>query len=1155
MKFLLCWSLLWLGIAVAEAQPTYVMSNQTVSDCRAFFEDSGANPVDAGNYANNENFVFHIINPQATQINFSFSAFCLEVGSDTLFFYDGPTVNSPLLGAFTGVNMPPGISSTGGALTIRFVSDLSITCTGWQAYWTTIVPPPVPPNLNQITAQCQTNTIDVLLDTLVHCDSVYAAAFVLTGGQGQQIIAAQALNCVQDSTNQIRLTVDAPFTDCATYGLDWQLNLLDVCDSLYTFLLNNNFSITDCPIQALLTTNDDSICVNECVLITAAGEGGDCNYSYQWLSGMPAASGPGPHWVCLDSTRVFTVVVDDGTPTAPDTVSLTILVSNPPFTGNDTLVCDQSAAFDLAPLASPPGGVFYGTGITAAAAGTFDPQLAGTGLHRIYYSWNGCADSLDITVVGVNAGQNLATCPNGPALVMTGQFPAGGTWSGPNVNAGGLYLPPAYTGVDTLYYQFANCQLMRLVYIDTITMPAEDTSCASAGPRQLSFSPPGGIWSGQGIVDANAGIFSAANTTPGDIQLIYTINGCSDTLWMHIRPIDAGPNLTVCPLSAPFNLPSGSPAGGWWIGPGISDSLAGTFNPAVNGTFNSQVTLFYHTTDCNDSLVVFLRRTNIVADTLSRCIDAPNFPLTQANTGRTPGGGVWSGPGVNPAGNGLFQSGVAGTGYHRLYYTVNGCVDSLLMYVSPRPQAPADTQWCISQGNLPLSGLPAGGTWSGPGVYGQLFIPDSVGVGTYTLHYQTGVACTDSMLVTVNPLPQPDISANDTAYCVVDSLFTLQLLPAGGVLSGPGVINNQFNPSVAGNGRHLLVYRVGAAACERSDSLWLSVANPLQLQAFSSADTLCYGDSLLLYLQKSGGLPQYQRGWRGLANTDSIALVVTQSGWYTAWVDDGCSTPASDSVFVYVHPAINYSVSQQQVNCFDSLGLITVTYPPGSPYRIQWFTLPNRFGDSLQIKQGSYSFRITDTLSGCYLLDTVVMQSYPILSANFSTNPNERCHELAQAELSFIDLSRGAAWGTWYFGDGDTAAYVFGQYPQHLYTDTGRYLARLVLYNAFGCMDTHEAWICVRVEPELFVPNAFSPNGDGINDFFTAAGVGIRDFEIRIYNRWGEAVFLANGLDFQWDGRFRDDWLPPGLYPFVISYTDYLGYSRKYYKGNIQLIR
>ena len=90
MRFWVWFTFFLLLGALAAAQPTYTMANQTVTDCRAFLDDSGANPIAAGNYNNNENFTFVISNPQATQIILTFQSFCTELLLDRLRVFDGP---------------------------------------------------------------------------------------------------------------------------------------------------------------------------------------------------------------------------------------------------------------------------------------------------------------------------------------------------------------------------------------------------------------------------------------------------------------------------------------------------------------------------------------------------------------------------------------------------------------------------------------------------------------------------------------------------------------------------------------------------------------------------------------------------------------------------------------------------------------------------------------------------------------------------------------------------------------------------------------------------------------------------------------------------------------------------------------------------------
>lgn len=1152
---------LMLGSAQLWAQPTYNMGTQTVTDCRAFFEDSGANPdpAAANNYANNENFTFVISNPTATQIILSFQTFCTELIFDVLRVYDGPDTNSLLLGTFTGTTLPPGLVANSGAMTIHFRSDANVTCTGWTAFWYSIVPPPIPPNINQVTGSCLTSTIDVVLDAPVHCDSIIDSTFTLSGSPPRTIVAAQALNCLNDSTATFRLTVNTPFSDCATYSLDWNLNLLDACDSLYSFLLNHSFSITDCPLSASAAAADDSICIGACTLLSAAGIGGDCNYTYSWSNGLPPTAGP--HQVCPPpGLNSYTVIVNDGAGNGPDTLTIAVLVTTPPEAGPDTTVCRQSPPFDLSGQVSPPGGVFYGPGITAAAAGTFDPTIAGQATVAVYYSVNGCADSLLVHVADVLAGSTQGSCPNGPLLAMTGGTPAGGYWTGPNVDSLGVYTPPAVVGIDTVYYHFAGCAAPKEVYVDSIVMHKLDTICQRSPPYQLVFTPPGGTWYGVALIDNQQGIIDPQLTLPGDHILFYDLNGCRDSLRLHIKAIQAGANLIRCPQGAVFNLPAAIPAGGIWSGPGILDSLAGTFDPGVNGAGNSNVVLFYQQDGCIDSIQISLRRTTISPDTIPRCINSGNLALGFPTTGRNPAGGTWSGPGVNPAGNGTFSPSAAGLGYHRLYYGSNGCVDSVLLWVQAVPRLQVDTVVCISSSAFNIQSSEAGGLWRGPGIADSLqplFQPALAGVGQHRIYQSFAGACADSILIFVQAIPVISFSGLDTAYCFRDTLVQVINSPAGGTLQGPGVLGGHFNPRRAGVGLHWLMYTAGTGDCERTDSFRVVVGDSLRLQLLNYSDTLCFGETAMLVAQLSGGLPGRRLRWvQDGSSEDTLVVRPLLSGWYAVEASDGCSDPILDSAYLFVHPPLTYQASQQAVNCFDSLGVYFVNFAPTAPYRVEWLSNPVVEGQAFRAPQGMYRMRITDTLTGCMRTDTIQVIAYPAISANFSLNPNRTgCYDLSEANISFIDLSLGGTTGYWDFGNGITEPYVFGQYPQYLYTDTGRFTVRLYIENAAGCVDVAERTLCVFVLPRILVPTAFTPNADLTNDYFKVVTVGINKLEIYMYDRWGRLVYQANTLDFEWDGTKNGEELPGGVYSYVIYYTDFTNRGRRVQGGSVVLIK
>ncbi|MGC6490287.1 MAG: choice-of-anchor L domain-containing protein [Flavobacteriales bacterium] len=87
-----------------------------------------------------------------------------------------------------------------------------------------------------------------------------------------------------------------------------------------------------------------------------------------------------------------------------------------------------------------------------------------------------------------------------------------------------------------------------------------------------------------------------------------------------------------------------------------------------------------------------------------------------------------------------------------------------------------------------------------------------------------------------------------------------------------------------------------------------------------------------------------------------------------------------------------------------------------------------------------------------------------------------------------------------------------------------------------NCNETDSLRIIVDCEVTLFIPNSFTPNGDGFNEFFRIYGNNILDFEMSIFNRWGEKVFHTKSLNYHWDGRYKHAVVQPGVYTYSISY-------------------
>ena len=111
----------------------------------------------------------------------------------------------------------------------------------------------------------------------------------------------------------------------------------------------------------------------------------------------------------------------------------------------------------------------------------------------------------------------------------------------------------------------------------------------------------------------------------------------------------------------------------------------------------------------------------------------------------------------------------------------------------------------------------------------------------------------------------------------------------------------------------------------------------------------------------------------------------------------------------------------------------------------------------------------------------------------------------------------------------------------------------VVTYNE-GCLDTAFIEINTNGVPPLYIPNAFTPDGNGTNDVWFVYGTGIKDFRAMIFNRWGEKVFESTDQFIGWDGTYRGEAQPPGVYVYQADIV-YLNGEKKFRNGGLTLIR
>lgn len=495
---------------------------------------------------------------------------------------------------------------------------------------------------------------------------------------------------------------------------------------------------------------DTTICEGETITLQAIG-----GASYLWSTGETTATiTVSPN----DSTDYWVSGTSAGGCSSSDTITVNVApLPTPVIGGLATTYCSNDSAVTL--NLSPAGGTLTGTGISG---NDFDPMAAGPGTYDIKYEVSnsfGCVDSVVVAVEVINA----------PSA--------------------------SFTNLDTAY-------------------------CLDALPVTLAATPAGGTFSGPGVSN---GTFVPYYAGVGTHTIVYRVSfgtGCDAVVSMDVTVNDV-PTVSYNALNATYCVNAdtvdliGSPAGGTFSGPGVSGNQFIPVDAGVGGPY----VIFYEYADSNSCAsltaqiteVTDLPTLNFVGLNDTYC-ENDAFVTLVAN----PAGGTFSGTGVNA--NGFYPAN-AGVGTFDITYTYSsgGCTNTLTKTVTVNAAPTAsidnlDTSYCVNEGLIFLEGTPSGGVFSGPGVTGDVFSQSSVGSGgpyaiSYTYTDTNGCATTAQQDVTIYPYANTVITGLDSVYCVTDAtLIPVNGFPAGGTLTGAGVIDGSFKPYAAGLGVHELVY-------------------------------------------------------------------------------------------------------------------------------------------------------------------------------------------------------------------------------------------------------------------------------------------------------------------------------------------------------------
>jgi gliding motility-associated-like protein len=179
-----------------------------------------------------------------------------------------------------------------------------------------------------------------------------------------------------------------------------------------------------------------------------------------------------------------------------------------------------------------------------------------------------------------------------------------------------------------------------------------------------------------------------------------------------------------------------------------------------------------------------------------------------------------------------------------------------------------------------------------------------------------------------------------------------------------------------------------------------------------------------------------------------------------------------------------------------------------------------------------------------------VFQNIFVITKPISNFTIENQNIVLDSLIRFVNQSKHAQNYQWEVSDGTK----YNTYnPSHIFQDTGKYLVKLIAQNEYNCKDTSELSIRVNDVFRYFLPNAFSPNKDGINSLWEAHINNVESANLKIFDRWGACLFNSNASRIIWDGKYKDELCPQGTYLYMLKVKTYEG-KVYYYKGIIDLI-
>lgn len=892
-------------------------------------------------------------------------------------------------------------------------------------------------------------------------------------------------------------------------------------------------TVTVNPAPTMTSGTSATICSGSAVNFPLTSDFGT---SYSWIAANNANT-TGESTSAQSSSTINNTLVN--TSAVAQTVTYTVTPSASGCTGTPQTV---SVLVNPAPTvnAGPDVSICTGTSTTLTATGatsyswspggqttasiTVNPSATTT--YTVTGTSAGCT-ATDAVVVSIssgapiNAGPDVAICP-GNSTTLTASGGVTYSWN----NGLGIGNNFSVSPASTTTYTVTGTDAGGCTGTDNITVTIASLPTVSAGPDQTICAGSVVTLNGSGASTyswnnsvSNGVAFTPAATTTYTVTGT-SLQGCTNTDQVTITvssgiTVNAGPDVTICSGTSTTLTASGATNYSW--SPGGQTTASITINPAATTTYTVTGTSAGCT--ATDAVTVTI--------TSGAPINAgPDVNICAgSSTSLTATGGVtYAWDNSLGTGNNFSISPSTTTTYTVTGTDAGGCVgtDNLVVTINPLPSVNAGLDQTICTGtSVTLNGSGASTySWDNGVIDGTAFTPSAT--TTYTLTGTSAFGCTATDQVTFTLSAPPTIDAGpDVTICPGISTT----LTASGATTYSWTPGSQTSASITVNPSATTTYTVSgtdANGCTNFDQVQVTLAPLPTINAGPDA-SICTGSSTTL--SATGGTSYTWNN--GVTNGVSFSPNATTTYTVTGTSAAGCINTDDVTITVNTSSPVTFTASSA-TGCIPQTITLTNTTPNAA--NCVW-TLSDG-----TILTGCTSVQVDFTQAGCFdvsLTTTLLNGCQGTLSqSNFiCIDPlpdaafTQSTYTITDLEntILFNNLSSGASSYNWYFGDGTPMSQVVDPIHTYNFEENGTYQVMLVAFSPAGCSDTAYSSFQYAEELVFWVPNSFTPDGNEYNQVFLpifSSGYDPYNYNLSIYNRWGELIFESNDMTIGWDGTY-----------------------------------